>query len=386
MCRIYHPVGSLTAVKSHLRQHHITAFQSLNEVIAFQKEYASSRQRIIANSALAIEQEKNLIALNNLQLGNSIESTKKAVEKRISEQIKYLRSRVKVLASSDPSTTWQKFARYLTGIFLKTKIRIFERSLPVRVRISVRKMVRTFQKNENRYHYIHSNLQRAVIENCSKDLQNIDRKKFIIDEIQPFIYGAIGEHKVVKELETLPDSFVLINDFCMSFNPPIYWRNRNEYIKTIQVDHILIGPSGVFLIETKNWSEQSLNNPKLRSPVSQVERSSFALFTILNKKTSGFSLNTHHWGKKNIPLKSLVVIINRKPRENFQYVKILTLSELLGYIKYFPPTLTSKETDQIANKLIRLSGKGATDYYAHKLDSRSNQAFVLRKGNNKIHY
>ena len=43
-------------------------------------------------------------------------------------------------------------------------------------------------------------------------------------------------------------------------------------IKSIQIDHILVTNSGIFLIETKNWSEKSLNNPSLRSPCSASKK------------------------------------------------------------------------------------------------------------------
>jgi hypothetical protein len=120
----------------------------------------------------------------------------------------------------------------------------------------------------------------AVNESSSGPLKELERKKRVIDEINTSIYGAIGEQKVVKELENLPNGYFLINDFSFTFPTPIYNRQEDDYIKSIQIDHVLISPSGVFLIETKNWSKQSLNNLSLRSPVQQIKRSSFALFML----------------------------------------------------------------------------------------------------------
>src|SRR5690606_9508979 len=123
----------------------------------------------------------------------------------------------------------------------------------------------------------------------------------IIDEVNSFIYGAIGEQKVVKVLESLSDDYVLINDFCLSFKPPIYNRAENDYIQSIQVYHLFIGPSGIFLIATKNLSERSINDLSLRSPVCQLRTTNFALFRVLNQSSSNLGLEHHHWGKKWSP-------------------------------------------------------------------------------------
>ena len=260
--------------------------------------------------------------------------------------------------SLTPKNAWQKISKYFKVLFLKKKVRRKEVNLPFKVSQSVRQSVNTLIRNETRYNHIISRFQDEVIDNCSAELRTLERKKAVIDEVNNSIYGAIGEQKVVKELEKLSDEYVLINDFCLSFTPPIYNRKENDYIKSIQVDHLLIAPSGIFLIETKNWSEQSLNSLNLRSPVLQIKRTNFALFTILASRTANLGLNQHHWGKKKIPLRNLVVLTNQKPREEFEYVKVLTLNELLNYIKYFPPIFTRKETDNIANDLVSLSRIG----------------------------
>ena len=68
-------------------------------------------------------------------------------------------------------------------------------------------------------------------------------------------------------------------------------------------------------------------------------------------------LDKHHWGDKKISIKNLIVLTNTKPKEEFQYVKILTLKELLGYINYFKPTFSSIETQRIADFLLKVNAK-----------------------------
>ena len=59
-------------------------------------------------------------------------------------------------------------------------------------------------------------------------------------------------------------------------------------------------------------------------------------------------------GDRKIPLRNLIVLTNLKPKEEFQYVKILTVNEILGYVNYFKPTFSSKETQEIAYYLRNL--------------------------------
>lgn len=99
-----------------------------------------------------------------------------------------------------------------------------------------------------------------------------------------------------------------------------------------------------------------VNSLDLRSPIEQVQRSSYALFRILSNEASNnrMGLDRHHWGVKKIPLKNLLVMINTKPVANFDFVKVVTLRELLGYITYFNPVFTARETRGIKDRILDL--------------------------------
>jgi hypothetical protein len=358
MCTVHNTVGSLTTIKSHLHGHGITEFKSLQQVLSFQKNYASARQQIIADAEKAIETEQTNLTRRIDELNHVIELEKNATAAALQQDISTLQSQIQRVLNEQPKSSWKKFVHFFRVYFLQNKIRRLEATLPFRISNSVRSLVKDNEKNEERYHFISTQFQEAVAEYSTAEMNALDRKKAIIDEINAYIYGAIGEQKVVKELEQLSDDYVLINDFCMSFRPPIYNQNENERIHSVQIDHLLIAPSGIFLIETKNWSEASLQNISLHSPVAQLKRASFAIFTLVNKWTASQSLRSHHWGIRKIPVRNVVALINKKPQEEFQYVKVLHLNELLNYIKYFPPIFTRRETENIANDLLRLIESG----------------------------
>jgi len=90
MCKVYNSIGSLTAIKSHLRQHNVNEFKSLNEVINFQKNYSVTRQQIISNHSLLIEQEKNTLPQEIAQLNSSITTTKSELEQQLHFELEKL--------------------------------------------------------------------------------------------------------------------------------------------------------------------------------------------------------------------------------------------------------------------------------------------------------
>ena len=193
------------------------------------------------------------------------------------------------------------------------------------------------------------NRKELISERFSESLENLNYAKEIVDGLYPLVAGAIGETFVVNALQQLSDDYYLINDFSLEFDPPIYNRKDNDRIYSIQIDHLLVCQSGIFLLETKNWSRSSIENLDLRSPVKQIRRTSFALFVLLNSdsRANGLKLSRHHWGAKKIPIRNLVVMINEKPREEFKHVKVLSLKELIGYIQYFDHSLDVEEVEDI---------------------------------------
>jgi hypothetical protein len=52
------------------------------------------------------------------------------------------------------------------------------------------------------------------------------------------------------------------------------------------------------------------------------------------------------------------VFINAKPNEELQFVKLLSLPDLLGYIKYFKPIYSKHETENILDFLLKINKKG----------------------------
>ncbi len=353
MCKVYNTVGCLTTIKTHLNQNKIDSFHSVQELLSFQNNYATARQQIISNQRDLISEERNNLGSGILELEKEIANHKIQIRQKLLSKCEDLTQQFNHLADAEKSFL-QEFTYSFKALFIFIQINYIRLFSAVIIMFSVRSEAKVLVQKRKRLHFIDSNFEGAVKESCDLVLHDLDRKKRAIDEINTSIYGAIGEQKVVHELEKLSDEYILINDFSFSFTKPPYYKQDKQFIKSIQIDHLLVSPSGIFLIETKNWSKESLKNLSLRSPVQQIRRTSFALFKILSGSPH-FKMDQHHWGERKIPIRNLIVLINHKPTEEFQHAKILTLDELLGYIQYFKSSLSSKETQDISDHLIKVS-------------------------------
>lgn len=93
-----------------------------------------------------------------------------------------------------------------------------------------------------------------------------------------FFIGAKGEEQVSEILKKLPDSYHVFNDFAIGRR---------------HVDHVVVGPAGVFAIETKCWAAKvTLDDGHIlvggmipdRSPLNQAKDEAKAVKTALLKE------------------------------------------------------------------------------------------------------
>lgn len=359
MCKTYNTIGSLKALKQQLERQNIHNFKSLNAVIDFQRSYTAIRKQLIVDHKKQLEQEKDSLETAIKHLATSIETQRTYSKDILTAEIEQLKAQLYELTSKIPAHFFQRGILFVKVWRLKTKIHKKERFFDKAIQESIAFLTDEYQIKSSRYHYLKNHIDAAVDKTVQIPLSELDRKKQTIDSLNTYIYGALGEHKVVKALAALPDDYILINDFSVTFSPAIYNRKENDYIKSAQIDHILIAPSGIFLIETKNWSKNSVNDAYLRSPVRQIKRSSYVLFMLLNNEMNANYLHLvkHHWGNKKISIKNLIVLTNTKPKEAFQYVKVLTVDELVRYVTHFEPIHSPTETQHIAEYLLRINEK-----------------------------
>jgi len=133
--------------------------------------------------------------------------------------------------------------------------------------------------------------------------------------------NAIAERAVIKTLSTLPDDFVLINDLHLSTDQDIPF--EDSYLKTVQLDHLLVGPTGVYAIETRNWSSPVAADGDEADPVLQVTRASFLCSRILKEAGS------------DQVVRSVVACGGAPPtRSGGAHVAVMPTARLLSYVQY----------------------------------------------------
>lgn len=348
MCKVYNTVGALNEVKVRLNQQGIP-FESLDELLSFQRGYNEARQKILLDARTQLLQEKT-------NLGNEVRFYQAGIQNIQQREQEDLQARINnarkshYTQSDSPTTILARISgrlRNAATLIHTTYLRVQSGAV---LYLQLKPLKALLEAKRRRYNLLSKDFEKVVSNISGPELRKLDRKKSVIDQIAPFIYGAIGEEKVAKELERLSDDHILINNLSLSFKRAIYHKHTAEYIKSAQIDHLLIAPSGIFLIETKNWSKKSWTEQNLRSPVQQIKRSSFALWRFVSNYSfiNGMMI-------KNIPIRNILATANHVPSEEFPYVKVLPVDRLVGYIEYFKPSLTKQQRDHLASYFLRIS-------------------------------
>ncbi|MDE0144582.1 MAG: nuclease-related domain-containing protein [Nitrospira sp.] len=176
-----------------------------------------------------------------------------------------------------------------------------------------------------------------------------------IQSQHPYICsGAQGEEQVAGQLSKLPDDYTVIHNYNLEFPRPLYDRRNDDRIYSVQIDHLVIGPTGLYLIETKHWSKTSQENRNFFSPVKQLKRCGFALFVLLNqaiekRHISGFA---HHWGERQISPQKILCFLRHAPSERFQHVTILSPQRLTYYIRHQEQLFSRQQMESLVEYLL----------------------------------
>jgi hypothetical protein len=91
--------------------------------------------------------------------------------------------------------------------------------------------------------------------------------------------GAHGEQRVAHFLGQLPDEYCVLHD--VRLRAAGFLRFAGKPAQTAQVDHLVVGPTGVFVVETKNWSQESAANGDYFDPYEQVARAGLLCHILL---------------------------------------------------------------------------------------------------------
>ncbi len=107
------------------------------------------------------------------------------------------------------------------------------------------------------------------------------------NRLQSFIKGAKGEEVTARALNLLPKEFTVFHGLATH-------KNNFPVAGSGDLDHVVVGSNGIFVVETKNWKDTiTIENGKLlydgeeptRPPLEQVKSETKSLRSYLKSKT-----------------------------------------------------------------------------------------------------
>jgi hypothetical protein len=343
-------IESLKALKLELKNKKVTRFKSVKELKDFLSNYNVEKIKILEKSKIELE-KKNLEISNDLKQKNIQKTYIISNENhRIDEELAKLYEQVDLIKSTNKKTFFRSFFDKIKLNSLNSRINYNTKFRSKIIDNSVSYLSNQILHHEQWIKNYRLNKDTLIKKKSKSEIKKLEYTRKVVIDCKRLIAGAIGENLVVKEIQKLSNDFILINDFNLNFEKPIFDKKNNDRIYSVQIDHLLISKSGIFILETKNWSKSSVNSIDLRSPVSQILRSNFALYVYISQN---ITLNDHHWGTKNIPIKNVIVMIHSKPLTNFKFVNVKLLNELNDFINYFEPVFSDSELNKVTRKLSK---------------------------------
>jgi hypothetical protein len=183
-------------------------------------------------------------------------------------------------------------------------------------------------KKQQDVEYRKSNRDTLIEDRC----QNI---RFDITHIEQVLAshefaGAIAELELIELLRKLPENFYIINDVRIRLDSGIQF--DGEWLESAQIDHLVISPAGLFVIEAKSWSKEFVGNGNYFDPYQQVKRSSYLCYKLLEDKLQSAKVRSIIAYKGAVPNKA-----------NDSFAKVLQFREVNGYILWFKEKKLSDE-------------------------------------------
>lgn len=158
--------------------------------------------------------------------------------------------------------------------------------------------------------------------------------------------GWWGEQRVARCLSKLPAEYRVFND--------VYIDSRGH---SIQIDHLVISPYGIFVIETKNYSGYISGKQEWDMWYQRIYGHRYTLYNPIRQNTAHVTALQHIL---TIPATSFfpIVVFANKARLRCETASpVLKMRKLLGYIQsnntiLLTPDIVSRLSDQLTTALI----------------------------------
>lgn len=165
-------------------------------------------------------------------------------------------------------------------------------------------------------------------ENLEQRLNHIESilKTNSDDVSRSFLIGAVGELKTLRALMNLKGDFVILNGVQLMFYPPFFDREHGNYVCTSQIDHVVVGSTGIFAIESKNWSANTYTRMMQAaeySPLDQARRAAKSLWLFIERRA--------HL-KYSLPVKAVLSLSGSARFKGNRRVRVVPVKSLYRFI------------------------------------------------------
>ncbi len=342
MAKIYGQTGSLTQLIDEFARAGMGAFESMDDIRSFRDNCRNSINHIRKHCSEILKKEVVDLESQCRQLSLNIDH-------EIKERDAFLRNVLKetkeALAENESRNMLMRLFFYFRKRKLTRRRNVLENSFEKVLRKPFRKVFAKIDSIRAEIDDRKNNVKDWVEYYAASDIKKQQKILAFFEKHTYLFYGAEGEERVIRELSRLPDEYAVIDDYKLKFSRPMYDRNNDDRIYSIQIDHVVVGPTGLYLVETKNWSKGSVDSPELFSPIRQLRRGNFAVFVLLNQAVERGDIDnfSDHWGDRKISPKMILCLVNHKPNQEYQYVKTLSVGQTASYITSQRQVFSQKE-------------------------------------------
>jgi hypothetical protein len=157
-----------------------------------------------------------------------------------------------------------------------------------------------------------------------------------------FLIGANAEQQVTSVLSGLPDEYHIMNGVDLRRFDTAYWGKRKDNIRYQQIDPVVIGPTGLFLIGTKSWSGADIEL-KTGDIKRQVRIATHALWCYMKDE--------YRFYEKNPKIQCVIVSLQgtHPDLKIDKDINVITLNRLLDYITERESTLSTMNAERLTH-------------------------------------
>lgn len=302
-----------------------------------------------------IKEEIKNIEIEIEAVDNDINSQKPHIIDEIQLEYDEIKSNVEVLQSIEFNL--KEFIHYISSRLKlrknKKQLEYLDINFQTEVDKRLEHLLSKLRQLERKRDYLKNNAGEEVDSRLSSLVSKVNKMEGLRTSNE--YYGALGELAVIKELNKLSNDYYLFNDLYLELND--YINFNGSKLRSAQIDHLVIGPTGVFVIETKNWSQryaQKVFNDGSYTPYDQLQRSGYLVYRYLNNHKYGNALQKLYYNlvKDEIKVKSILAITGSNiPFQKHSFVKLLHYNRIPSYIENANKILPEEFVIEIAEKM-----------------------------------